>query len=217
MSSRDVTEEAPRRMTRAERQAETRARVLDAATKVFAEKGFHGATVEEITERAGFSRGAFYSNFSDKDDLFLALIDARLSEDVARIGALLGEASGPDDLLPKLREQAAYRQRDIGWSMVEAEFWLYAMRRPDVRPRLAERQRTERDAYALAIQAQFHAVGLDPPAPADLLALIVQVADHGILREQQLDPEHLAKGTFFDALDLLFRAAVALAGASGRS
>jgi len=48
------------------------ARLIESAGKVFAERGFYGASVEEITERAGFSRGAFYSNFTSREDLFLA-------------------------------------------------------------------------------------------------------------------------------------------------
>ncbi len=66
----------PRR-TRAEQQAATRRRLLDAAQEVFAEHGFDGASIDEICTRAGFSRGAFYSNFSDKADLLITLCERR--------------------------------------------------------------------------------------------------------------------------------------------
>lgn len=97
----------------------TRARLLDAATQVFAEVGLEGATVEAVCERAGFTRGAFYSNFESKDELFLTLAasvgEARLSAVRERVSALVGDGalndcdpvelvqqimdSGPDDRL----------------------------------------------------------------------------------------------------------------------
>src|SRR4051794_36714619 len=69
-SSRDK----PRRLTREEKKAQTRARLLDAAADVFRGHGYQGATVEEITAQAGFSRGAFYSNFTSKEELFTELL-----------------------------------------------------------------------------------------------------------------------------------------------
>ncbi len=75
-----------------ERRARTRARLLDAAHEVFAEVGMDAASVEMICERAGFTRGAFYSNFESKDELFLALItqlaDAKLEEVAGRVRGL---------------------------------------------------------------------------------------------------------------------------------
>jgi len=73
-----MSERAPRR-TRAEQRELTRAALLDAAAAAFAEHGVDGASIDDIAARAGFSRGAFYSNFDDKTDLLIALCDARLS------------------------------------------------------------------------------------------------------------------------------------------
>ncbi|MGH8975530.1 MAG: TetR family transcriptional regulator, partial [Acidimicrobiia bacterium] len=77
------------RLTREESRAQTRARLLESAAALFAERGFHGTSVEDIAERAGFSRGAFYSNFEHKADLFLALLDDRLAGDLAALEATL--------------------------------------------------------------------------------------------------------------------------------
>ena len=70
--------QAPERLTRAEQQARTRERLLAAAADAFAEHGFDGASIDDITARAGFSRGAFYSNFSDKSDLLVQLCEAHI-------------------------------------------------------------------------------------------------------------------------------------------
>jgi AcrR family transcriptional regulator len=67
-----------KRLSRQEKKAETRARLLEAAESVFARRGFHAASVEEVAEEAGFSTGAVYSNFGGKEDLFLALWDSAL-------------------------------------------------------------------------------------------------------------------------------------------
>jgi AcrR family transcriptional regulator len=72
--------EQPRRRTRAEQQAETRARLVEAAADVFASHGFEGASIDLITQRAGFTRGAFYSNFSDKGELLAELSASRMRE-----------------------------------------------------------------------------------------------------------------------------------------
>jgi AcrR family transcriptional regulator len=62
------------RLTRAERQAQTRQELLDAAARVFVKRGFTGSSVEEISAEAGYTRGAFYSNFRSKNDLFVQLL-----------------------------------------------------------------------------------------------------------------------------------------------
>jgi AcrR family transcriptional regulator len=66
------------RLTRAERQAQTRQEILDAAARVFVKRGFSGSSVEEISAEAGYTRGAFYSNFRSKNELFVELLHDRV-------------------------------------------------------------------------------------------------------------------------------------------
>lgn len=122
----------------------TRARLLEAAAEVFADQGLQGASVEAICSRAGFSRGAFYSNFESKEQLFLALLEtefARRAEDLA-IKA--------HELAPQLRslercitpaEAARYVAEFLApshdhtrWFVLETEFLLLAMRDPSIAP-----------------------------------------------------------------------------------
>src|SRR5262245_44436699 len=91
--------ELHRRLTRAEPRAETGARLLEAAAEVFAERGFHGASVEDISERAGYTRGAFYANFDDKDAVFLALVDERLESNISGVADVLRDARTPAEAL----------------------------------------------------------------------------------------------------------------------
>ena len=73
------------RLTRAEKQAETRRLLLEAAEEVFRRRGFANATVEVITDTAGFSRGAFYSNFESREQLFIELLHSRVYDEFTRM------------------------------------------------------------------------------------------------------------------------------------
>ena len=139
----------PSRRGRASDRADTRRLLLEAAAVVFAERGFEAATLEEITERAGFTRGAFYSNFTSKDELFLALMEhenaksaAAISEAVTRGDPLLDIALA-DPLPPDER-----RRRNLVW----LEFMLYAARRPELAAKLRAAP-TRASALASIIEA----------------------------------------------------------------
>src|SRR5579862_5698159 len=77
------------------RRQQTRAYLLKAAEQVFSERGFHGATLDEVAAVAGFTKGAVYSNFQSKDDLFLALLEARYQSGMASVRALLDDKAAP--------------------------------------------------------------------------------------------------------------------------
>src|SRR4029453_6308711 len=76
------------RLTRAQRRQQTRARLLEAAGQVFARRGFHAATLDEVAEAAGYTKGAVYANFANKDGLFLALLDQRVAAQLQQVEAL---------------------------------------------------------------------------------------------------------------------------------
>jgi hypothetical protein len=96
--------------------------------------------------------------------------------------------------------------------MLRAEFRLHALRDPGVLPRLAARERAERRAYARAVTALFQSLGIAPPAPPQQLALILQSLDEWTTHAHAIDPDDVPRAAYFDSLELLFRAAVALAG-----
>lgn len=203
-----VKTERPR-LTRQQRRSETRQRLIDAAQVVFAARGFHGASVEDIAERAGYTRGAFYSNFEDKHDVLLALYDQRIETEIAEISRVISGASSPADLLGALRSRST-TTFDANWHMLSMELSLYAMRNPAVRPKFATRMRALRVAYARAIKKQFALAGIEPPAPLADLALTLQAVDEAIPTQHAIDPDAVDRDSFFDAITLLFRAAVAL-------
>ncbi len=198
------------RLSREEMRVRTREKLMDAAEEVFAERGFYGASVEEIAERAGYTRGAFYSNYSGKDDIFLAVYDRRMHAQIEEVGALLRESADPAAFFTSIRERPRAAKTTFAWMLLNNEFLLYAMRNPDVRPKFAERYRETRRQYAFAIESIFTSIGVELPAPIEDMTIIMNVLDEGVLPLHYLDPESVRPGFFFDALTLLFEASVAL-------
>ncbi|HEY0119631.1 MAG TPA: helix-turn-helix domain-containing protein [Cellulomonas sp.] len=122
------------------RRAATRERLLDAAFEVFAEQGVHASTVEQIAERAGFTRGAFYSNFTTKEELFVALMEREdssrlvvLEDKFAALGPRLEAAGGAldaDAIAGIVLDFLVGPFDDLSWSLIYAEFQLLALRDP---------------------------------------------------------------------------------------
>jgi AcrR family transcriptional regulator len=144
------------------RRGRTRERLLDAAYDVFAETGVHAAAVEHITERAGFTRGAFYSNFSSKEELFFALMErengvrlAALREQVEVLQPRIAAALNPVDegtLGEVILDLLVGPFDDRKWCLVQSEFRLLAMRDRAVAPQLLTHQRQFQDSLAPIVQ-----------------------------------------------------------------
>src|ERR1700746_218759 len=127
-----------KRLTREQSKAKTRQRLLDAARTVFARRGYHGASVEEIAAEAGFSTGALYSNFDGKENLFLALMDHVIDAYCAEIAAEVdGVASVADRAGDGARHWMEIVEREPEMLMLFVEFWAYAARAPGARERVA--------------------------------------------------------------------------------
>lgn len=139
------------RRTRVEQREETRRRLLDAAGRIFARRGYEAASVEEIAELAGFTRGAFYSNFRDKDELFVAFLEERMQAEAAEIAAAARSAADWPTRFQVLRANYV-RSHYKDTAVLYAELQLAAARHPELRRKL--RALFERH---LAIIASIHA------------------------------------------------------------
>ena len=102
--------------------------MLSAASKVFARRGYHRATVEEIASEAGFTIGALYSNFAGKEELFLALADRQVTERVAEVGAMADAAEGEEPNKDAAEQFRAFLERDPEWPLLFYEFWSLSVR-----------------------------------------------------------------------------------------
>ena len=159
---------------------------MAAAARVFAERGIIGASVEEICEAAGFTRGAFYSNFVDKDDLVLALIRqsirtqyAAAEQAIAQIKAAPGRPDAAELVSATLTafEQAGRSGREA--ILTERELLLYAARQPALRePYLAFVEEVDRQFAALTADALAYA-GVEFEVDfADGMALLSATYEH---------------------------------------
>jgi AcrR family transcriptional regulator len=150
------------RVSRVESQARTRERLLRAAGDLFAERGVNGASVEQIAERAGYTRGAFYGNFAGKPELVAALLEERTRQEYDEVSAL-AEAPDPVDAFRDWHRRRAERAGD--WLTLRLELLLYATREEGpVSQSVRERERFARNAHADGLRRRFTEHGKPPPA-----------------------------------------------------
>lgn len=128
----------PRRVTR--RRAQTRQRLLDAAGEVFAAEGFGRSTVEQVCERAGFTRGAFYSNFTSLDELFLAMWEQRSAQMLDGIRTALADRPSTLTLESAVERVLSAIPVDDAWYRLTAEFTAHALRNPALKRVMAARE-----------------------------------------------------------------------------
>jgi AcrR family transcriptional regulator len=140
-----------KRQTQAQRREATREEVLAGAARVFARRGFHGTSLEAIAEEAGFSRGAVYYNFADKEELFLELLDRRCAERAQDVREAFADADDDVDATSD-RAQIAAAQAfaamtgDPEWRALYMEFLAHAARDSAFRRRFARRTDQMRSA-----------------------------------------------------------------------
>jgi AcrR family transcriptional regulator len=116
------------RLTRSEQREVTRQRLIEAAGRVFSRVGFEAAPIDLIADEAGFSRGAFYSNFESKDEMFLELISRHLDAEIETLSHALDCIKSAQDLTPAIERRYRVLGQDDSWCLLTTEFQLYAMR-----------------------------------------------------------------------------------------
>jgi AcrR family transcriptional regulator len=167
------------RLTPERRRERTRQTLLDAAAELFAQKGFVAASLDEIAEAAGFSRGAIHHHFDSKEDLFLAVIDRHYEQLLAAYGDRLagGGAVVLDPGGNAARWRELHAEGDDVLLMLEAR--TYALRNPQLRERLAEVERRAVAATAEALAS--HGDGVRWRVPVDDVALLLHATSRGMV------------------------------------
>jgi AcrR family transcriptional regulator len=189
-----------KRLTRSERAGRNRALVLDAARRVFLARGYHGATLEQIADEAGFPKGVVYSQFDSKADLFLALLEARISERAAENARLAVSLPGSEQgLLALVDHLARGDQAKPGWLLLVIEFRVHAARDAELSRRYAAAHARTVEALAGVLAEVFarddQALAAEPRRLAGLLlafsagAALEQAADPAALGGRQVAAE----------------------------
>ncbi|MYU27343.1 MULTISPECIES: TetR/AcrR family transcriptional regulator [Streptomyces] len=176
----------PKRVTR--RRVRTRARLLDAAFAVFAAKGFGRVSIEEVCEAAGFSRGAFYSNFATLDELFFALYRERADLIADQVADALAQ-DGPDlDVPASVERVTEVLLLDVDWLLVKTDFLVHAARDPEVARALLDHRARLRQAVADRLsRARGHTELPAVLGDADGAARAVVAAYDGVTTQLLLD------------------------------
>ncbi|MER7011421.1 TetR family transcriptional regulator [Saccharopolyspora sp. NPDC000359] len=178
---------AQRRVTK--RREQTRQRLLDAALVVFAAEGFGRSTIEQVCDRAGYTRGAFYSNFASLEELFLAMWERHSRRMVAEVEAALDAArtAGVDDVRTAVELLLDAVPLDDEWYRVTAEFSAHALRNPALRRVVVAREEAIAAAIVPGIEALLNRIGRRVPDPVALGQALVAVHD-GTTVQCLMDP-----------------------------
>jgi AcrR family transcriptional regulator len=171
------------RLTRPEQNQRNRALVLAAARRAFLARGYHGASLEQIADEAGFSKGVVYSQFENKADLFLALLEQRIEEraadNVRFVEALVaGGGCSVDRGLRALAEHVTRREHaDSEWGLLVIEFRVHAARNPELNLRYAGLHERTLAGVARVVGTIYEQAGDPPPLPpADLARLLLTMS-----------------------------------------
>ncbi|SRR5271166_924984 len=179
------------RLRRAEQVERNREAVLEAARRVFIERGYAGASLEAIADEAGFSKGVVYSQFGSKPDLFMALLERRVEERAARnerIAEQLVGAEAMRGLIDAAREDAV---ANPGWPHLLTEFRALAMRDPELNRRYAEAHSRAVERLASVYDRLYDGSGLTPAVPPRSLAEFFLSVAAGIAMERAANPNAL--------------------------
>jgi AcrR family transcriptional regulator len=181
-----VTLGAVPRLTRAESQARTRERLLATARELFLRDGYQPTSLDRVAEAAGFSKGAVYSNFRNKDELCMAVLDDIRAERAMEIAELL-HAPTPEERLSRFAEWAERVIGDPQWTTLELEFGVHARRDPQLRAHLADRISMLGDAAGSAVTAA--AGDLTPVLPAGELGIALLAMGVGLGLFRSIEPD----------------------------
>ena len=177
--------------TRAERQAQTRTELLDAAERLFASQGFHATSLDAVADAAGYTKGAVYSNWSGKEDLFFAVYERRVDRFEPQLRAALAASPDPQEAL--LSVAATHRsqqdeERDH-WLAVFLEFWTHVLRHPQHRARFATIHMRYVDEMAAGVERWVAETGAALPFDVRRLTVAMSIMATGLGLERLTQPD----------------------------
>jgi AcrR family transcriptional regulator len=183
---------------------ETRRRLFEAAAEVFAEHGIGAASVEAIATAAGFSRGAFYSNFFDKEELVTAMLADHVEQTVRRYVELLARHRDPDDFMTALRAVDRNTQDPLGRSpLLHLELLLYAARAVEHRQELADFLQARRRIIIDIVEGTGLSATTSDSFDPDQLAAMLLAMEDGYRLHQLIDPKRTPPDSFLRSISAL--------------
>jgi AcrR family transcriptional regulator len=186
---------------------DTREKLFEAAARVFEEQGIGGASIETLAAAAGFTRGAFYSNFKSKDELIIAMLEDHLEQTIRRNLDLLDRHKSLADFIDALKTMDRSQQDPLGRSpLLHMEMILFVARAEKRRPELAKRLRAGRKLIADIVETTSKSRGRNPVLDAAWVGAIVLAMEDGFRLHRLIDPETTPADSFLRAIGDLQRA-----------
>ena len=182
-------------------------KLFEAAARVFEEQGIGGASIEAIAATAGFTRGAFYSNFASKDELIIAMLEDHVEQSIRRNLDLLARHRNLADFLDALKTMDRSRQDPLGRSpLLHMEMILFVARAEKRRPELAKRLRARRKLVADIVDITLKNSGQDGAYNPAWTGAILLALEDGFRLHRLIDPETTSADSFLRAISDLRRA-----------
>jgi TetR/AcrR family transcriptional regulator, transcriptional repressor of aconitase len=200
-----VTIARPRkRLTREESRAQTRATLIAVGRKHFLRFGLGGAVTEKIAEDAGYSRGALYSNFDSKEELFVAVIHDEQARHLNFFRSLLKDEPSSRKRVKKLRDGIADLMTDHDWIVLRAEFEIGALRSESIRKRFVEAHRQQLHDGSELVRDLLRSPDVTSRlTPDDFITVIINLA-HGLAVTQRILGSELSQKSTRSLIQTLF-------------
>jgi AcrR family transcriptional regulator len=176
-------------MSRVESQARTRDKLVETATTLFLRDGYAATSLEKVADEAGYSKGAVYSNFKNKDQLCLAVVDAIRADQAHRMATALEGAATLEEMLTAFQSWADATIGDQAWTVFEVEFATRARQDDAVRRELAQRNADIRAAVTTLLTAHAEEFKITLPMPAEDCATALLSLGVGLGVQRAIDPE----------------------------
>jgi AcrR family transcriptional regulator len=195
---------ATKRLTRAESKAQTAERILRSAEKAFRAQGYAAASIDDIAEDAGYSKGAVYANFPNKAMLFLAVSADLLRADARELFESVRAAESPAGIVTALHQwSTGERTRDPARFLMNSEFWIAMARDPSMRSIGAAALAVSREQTAALIEAEAARHGIRMAMDPMTIATVAIALRQGLGIQAWFDDEAVPPGAFADVLALL--------------
>jgi AcrR family transcriptional regulator len=186
---------------------DTRDKLFEAAARVFEEQGIGGASIEAIAAAAGFTRGAFYSNFKSKDELIIAMIEDHVAQSIRRNLDLLAKHKNLADFIDALKTMDRGRHDPLGRSpLLHMEMILFVARAEKRRPELAKRLRARRKLITDIVETASNNSGNNGALNPTWTGAILLALEDGFRLHRLIDPETTPADSFLRAIGDLQRA-----------
>ena len=203
------------RLTRKQKQAHTRTCLMESAAKLFARRGLDQASIDDVAAEAGYTKGAFYANFKNKEELFLAMLDERFAERLEALEEVLSSDAPPEEQARRGGESfVRYLGADPEWQRMFFEFAAYAARNEEFREELVTRYRSLRERMAEAFARKMQAG--EVAEEKRRMAMMLFAMSNGIALEKLLEPEAVPDDLYPTMLTIFFTGLHALSEAASQ-